>query len=182
MLRLFYGLVVAVAEFRRAAWQPAREIQQAALEHVLEDHTDLHEVGQHAKTDPRTDSCRLRAVPFGRAEHVVRFEFPSRIVVIDAELRIVPLDVRVRIEMFHHRLVAEPANQIEVGVGLDRFLDTLLFRSNKLFGHQILPARCDNTPTQSGSFVCSREHYSSLLMLLGANCFLTLLTGMPIEC
>ncbi len=57
---------------------------------------------------------------------------------IDAELGIVPFDIRVRIEMFHHRLVAEPANQIGVGIGVDRFSNALLFRNNKLFGHQIL--------------------------------------------
>ncbi len=57
---------------------------------------------------------------------------------IDAELGIVPINVRVRVEMFHHRLVAQLVNQIGIGIVLDRFPNALLFRNDKLFWHQIL--------------------------------------------
>src|SRR5579872_5150722 len=133
VLRLFDGLVIAIAKLRRTSRQPAREIQQAALEHVLEDHPNLHEVGQHMKTDSGSNPGGLRAVPFGRTEYVIRFEFPSRVVGIDAEIGIVPINVRVRIEMLHYRLTTKLTNEIEIAVVVNRSSDDALQFGNNRF-------------------------------------------------
>ena len=90
------------------------------------------------KTDARSRFRGLRAVPLGRTEYVVRLEFPSRIVGIYLELGMVPFDVGIGVEMLHHRLATESANQIEVCVVLVGLAGAFFFGNNKFFARYIL--------------------------------------------
>src|SRR5262249_30239122 len=116
VLRLLDDLVVGVAELGRSVRQPQRELEQPALEHALELETDLGEGGDHVKPDAGAHRLRLVAIPARRTEHIVGRQLPARIFRIDLELRVVPRNVGVGVEVLDDRLVAEARDQLRIAL------------------------------------------------------------------
>ena len=123
VLPLLDDLVVDVAELGRAVGQRPGELEEAALEDVLELRPDLHLGRDQVEPEAGARRLRLRAIPRRRAEHVVRAELPARVLGVDAVVGGVPVDVGVGVEVLDDRLVAEPPQEMLVGGG-----DLLLLR------------------------------------------------------
>jgi hypothetical protein len=74
-------------------------------------------VAIEVESDPRPRRLREAAVPRRRPEPLVGRELPARILGVDAEVLAVPIDVGVRIEVLRDRLPAQPADELEIGLG-----------------------------------------------------------------
>ena len=113
VLPLLDDLVVDVAELGGAVREPERELEEPALEHVLELGADLHLGGDQVEPETRPRAGREGAIPARGGERVVP-ELPARVLGIDAVLRAFPVDVGVGVEVLHHRLAAEAAEESRI--------------------------------------------------------------------
>src|SRR2546429_7391963 len=109
MLPLLDDLVVDVAEFRGAGRQGERELEEPALERVLELRSDPHLGGNEVEPQARPRGGRLGPIPGRRAERAVRRQLPARVLGIDAQLRRLPVDVGVSVEVLPGRLMTSSA-------------------------------------------------------------------------
>ena len=113
VLPLLDDLVVDVAELGGAVRELERELEEPALEHVLELGADLHLGRDQVEPETRPRAGRQRAIPRRVGERVVP-ELPARVLGVDAMIRGLPVDVGVGVEVLHHRLVAQAAEECRV--------------------------------------------------------------------
>jgi hypothetical protein len=102
VVALFDRLVQAIPVLRRAVGRPEGVLHQAADQNRLEVQADLGDVGLAPHADLDLPLKRLRLIPGVAAQRVGRRQDPALVVVDDSELRRVPVDVRVRIEVPPH--------------------------------------------------------------------------------
>src|SRR5579885_2461825 len=146
VLPLLDHLVVGVAELGRIARQRERQLEEPALERVLEQRAGLHLRSDRVEADPCARRRRLAAVPVGSAEGVLGGVLETRVVGIEPRLGGVPGDVGVGIEVLGDRLAREPPHQVSVGLARG--------------GRALLV----------GDGICGRQHGSSPMRDPGAGC------------